>query len=134
MGRGEYPTAVGVHDSVDALQMHAIRHLGIAHVVTGFCKIPQSLDAAAITRALTDGRRKYVWLPGTGVEQYFNLEEDPNEMIDLSAEAVYRDEISAWRSILVDELEGRPEGFVDNGRLRVLSGPTAPCLPGYEQE
>jgi hypothetical protein len=52
----EYPTISGVYDSVDALQMHMIRDMGVAHVITGFTDI-DSLDVAAITRAMTDGKR-----------------------------------------------------------------------------
>jgi len=55
--RGEYQTAVGVHDNVAALQMHAIRDLGVVHVITGFCEVPENLDIAEISRAMTDGKR-----------------------------------------------------------------------------
>ena len=82
---------------------------------------------------LTDGRRKYIWFPGQGREQYFDLEADPREMRDLAASPDRAAEIAIWRERLVRELEGRPEGFVESGRLAKLSGPTAPCLPGYEQ-
>jgi len=53
---GKYPTRVGVHDTVDACQMHAIRDLGVVHFVTGFVKIAE-LDIAEISRAITDGKR-----------------------------------------------------------------------------
>jgi hypothetical protein len=36
--------------------MHAIRDLGVVHIITGFCDI-ENLDAAQITRAMTDGKR-----------------------------------------------------------------------------
>lgn len=53
---GEYPTHYGVYDSVDALQMHAIRSLGVVHIVTGFVSFDE-LDIAQISRCITDGRR-----------------------------------------------------------------------------
>ncbi len=56
LDRGEYPRQVGVHDTTAALQMHAIRDLGVVHMITGFCDVP-GLDIAAITRAMADGRR-----------------------------------------------------------------------------
>lgn len=53
---GEYPARVGVHDSVAALQMHALRDPGVVHMITGFCSV-DDLDVAKITRAMADGRR-----------------------------------------------------------------------------
>jgi len=53
---GEYPTRIGVHDSIDALQMHAIRELGVAHIITGFCE-NEELDIDGISRSMADGRR-----------------------------------------------------------------------------
>ncbi len=53
---GEYKKQIGVHDTVDACQMHAIRDIGVVHVVTGFVKI-ENLDISQITRAMTDGKR-----------------------------------------------------------------------------
>jgi arylsulfatase A-like enzyme len=81
---------------------------------------------------LTNGRRKYVWYPGTGDEQLFDLENDPREMVDLAKEKDSAKEIERWRRILVQELDGRPEGFVTDGTLSVIGGPTPHCLPGRE--
>jgi hypothetical protein len=53
---GEYPERVGVHSQTPALQMHAIRDLGVVHIITGFCEI-HDLDVGEITRAITDGKR-----------------------------------------------------------------------------
>jgi arylsulfatase A-like enzyme len=78
--------------------------------------------------------RKYIWHPGTGVEQYFNLQQDPREMHEVSGEARYADEIEHFRGLMVKKLQGRPEGFSDGKELKVLSGPTPFCLPGYEQQ
>ncbi len=83
---------------------------------------------------LTDGRRKYIYWPGPGVEQFFDLEQDPREMHDLAAEGRRADELAAWRERLIAELDARPEGFVRDGELATLGGPTPLCLPGHEQE
>jgi hypothetical protein len=56
LASGEYPTAIGVHDDLAALQMHALRNPGVVHVITGFCELPD-LDVGRITRAMADGRR-----------------------------------------------------------------------------
>lgn len=79
---------------------------------------------------LTDGRRKYLWWPGLGREQYFDLEKDPNELHDVAGDPTYAQEIRLWRSRLVRELNGRPEGFTDGTTLLKLAGPTPTVLPG----
>jgi len=66
---------------------------------------------------LTDGRKKYVWRPLDGSEQLFDLEDDPQELRDLSAHRSA--EVATWRQRLVDRLAGRPEGFVDGEQLVV---------------
>ena len=99
--------------------------------VHGECSMVTTADSGM--QYLTDGKRKYIWWPGAGVEQFFDLEEDPNEMHDLAQQGKRADEIAQWRQRLIDELDGRPEGFVQNGALAKLDGPTAPCMPGYEK-
>ncbi|MDH7571664.1 MAG: FAD-dependent oxidoreductase, partial [Armatimonadota bacterium] len=56
LAEGTYPETVGMHRQVAALQMHAIRDLGVVHLITGFVTI-DDLDVAKITRAMTDGKR-----------------------------------------------------------------------------
>jgi len=67
--------------------------------------------------ALTDGHYKYVWRPTDGTEHLFDLDTDPQEEIDLSRKESYLSTLQAWRARLIDRLEGRPEGFVADGRL-----------------
>jgi hypothetical protein len=54
--RGTYPERVGVHDTLDACQMHALRDKGVVHLVTGFVQF-QDLDIGKISRSVIDGRR-----------------------------------------------------------------------------
>jgi len=82
---------------------------------------------------LTDGRSKYIWYPGTGHEQFFDLAQDPNEMMDLADDPSRSDEVDHWRALLIREIDGRPEGFTDGKKLLKLGGPTPLCLPGYER-
>jgi len=95
--------------------------------VHGECSSIPTLNSGM--QYLTDGKRKYIWYPGTGEELYFNLEQDPDEMNDLSRDPEYRQEISSWRAALAAELAGRPERFSDGTRLLTVGGPTPPCLP-----
>jgi len=53
---GEYKTKLGVYDTLDAMQMHAIKEQGVVHIITGFVAI-DDLDIAKITKAMTDGKR-----------------------------------------------------------------------------
>ncbi len=66
---------------------------------------------------LTDGHEKYVWLSGTGQEQLFDLEADPQETTDLGRQPEHADRVTRWRELLIKELAGRPEGYVEAERL-----------------
>ena len=78
---------------------------------------------------VTDGRRKFCWWPGRGEGQFFDLEADPRELRDRIDDPSRADQVARWRSRLVAELDGRPEGFVVDGRLAKLAGPTPVVLP-----
>ena len=52
---GVLPERIGIHDTTDACQMHAIRSTGIVHVVTGFVHF-DGLDTRLISRSVVDGR------------------------------------------------------------------------------
>ncbi len=95
----------------------------------GECAEVPSLNSGQ--QYLTDGRHKYIWYPGTAREQLFDLENDPKEMEDLADDPGMRGEIEKWRERLVDELGGRNEGFVKDGKLQRLGGPTPFALPDW---
>lgn len=80
------------------------------------------------TQFVTDGHEKYIWYPALGKEQFFDLREDPQELNDLVKTGGHEERIVLWRQRLISELEGRPEGFVENGKLKVLPGPTPYCI------
>lgn len=85
-------------------------------------------DSGGGMQYLTDGKWKYIWLPGPGREQFFNLEDDPREMHDLSQDAVHCDAVAVWRQRLIGRLQGRPEGFVEKGKLVTLGRATPAVL------
>ena len=66
---------------------------------------------------VTDGRRKYIWLPRLDREQFFDLEQDPGECTDLIGAAERQEEILRWRAYLVQELSARQCGWVESGAL-----------------
>lgn len=76
---------------------------------------------------LTDGREKYVWFSGTGHEQLFNLEEDPQELHDLARDPAAAERVAPWRRALIEELTGREERFTDGERL-IVGRPVRPLL------
>ena len=80
---------------------------------------------------VTDGRRKFVWLPRTGIEQFFDLQEGPGELFSLIDEPARRDEVAAWRERLVRELESRDCGWAKNGSL--LCPSDAPLVSPFKE-
>lgn len=60
-------------------------------------------------------RWKYLWFSGDGHEQLFDLEADPQELHDLAGEEP--EVLAQHRELLISELEGREEGFVEDGQL-----------------
>jgi arylsulfatase A-like enzyme len=95
--------------------------------IHGECASVPSRDSGM--QYLTDGKKKYIYYPGTGEEDYFDLENDPQEMVNLAGHEKYSDEIAEWRSILVKELTGRPEGFTDGKELKHLGAATNLFMP-----
>lgn len=52
---GMLPPGVGMHDTTDACQMHALRQTKVVHIVTGLVRF-DGLDPSLISRAIADGR------------------------------------------------------------------------------
>jgi arylsulfatase A-like enzyme len=75
------------------------------------------LEHAPLHQTLTDGREKYIWHVADGREQFFRLTSDPHERHDLAAAPAEAATLAQWRSRLIAELAGRPEGFTDGQRL-----------------
>jgi arylsulfatase len=79
---------------------------------------------------VTDGKRKYIWLPRIGVEQFFDLQQDPGECTDLAADSSRQEEMAAFRAHMVSVLERRGCGWVQNGNT--VSPPDEPLVSPYK--
>jgi len=60
---------------------------------------------------------KYIWCSGSGKEQLFHLRDDPNELRDLADDPAHKTMQKTLRAHLINELTGREEGFVADGKL-----------------
>jgi arylsulfatase len=82
---------------------------------------------------LTDGKIKYIWLPRIDKEQLFNMDDDPYELYDLSAQEDYKDVLTKWRLRLVDILKPRGQGLTDGDKLVCQAGRPPIKSPKYAE-
>ena len=52
---GDLPETVGVQNTTNACQMHALRKTGVVHVITGFTQV-SGINSDGITKSILDGR------------------------------------------------------------------------------
>ncbi|KIL41335.1 arylsulfatase [Gordoniibacillus kamchatkensis] len=76
---------------------------------------------------MTDGRDKYIWYSQTGEEQLFDLVQDRQETVNLAPHPGHAPRLERWRKRLTEELDGREEGYVQQGKLTAGRRPQA-CL------
>lgn len=60
---------------------------------------------------------KYIWYSQTGVEQYFDLEHDPQELHNMINDVQAQERVEYLRKRLIKELQGREEGYTDGKKL-----------------
>ena len=80
---------------------------------------------------LTDGHVKYIFYAPEGREELFDLDADPDELHECSADAEYAETLVLWRQRMVDHLSERGEQWVKDGKLvrrpePMLYGPNYP--------
>jgi arylsulfatase len=80
---------------------------------------------------VTDGKYKFIWYPRLGTEQLFDLQKDPGECEDLSANPEYQAELLSWRKRLVKELEPRNLGLTEGEGLVCQNGKPPLVSPNY---
>lgn len=68
---------------------------------------------------ITDGKEKYIWYSQTGEEQFFDLENDPQELVNLAGKKMNEERVDFRRKQLIHELTGREEGYTDGEQLIV---------------
>ncbi|MCK5878324.1 MAG: arylsulfatase [Holophagae bacterium] len=80
---------------------------------------------------VTNGKRKFIWLPRLNIERFFDLQEDPGEEINLIDQPERQKEIQIWRNYLIQELDQRDCGWVKDG---CLNGPsTEPLVSPFKR-
>ena len=67
---------------------------------------------------ITTGKDKYIWFCRSGKEQYFDLENDPEELKDLINDTGKKQRIDYLRQLLIKELTGREEAYTDGVILK----------------
>lgn len=76
-----------------------------------------SLYADLSNHYILSNKYKYIWFSNSGREQFFNLDDDPNETINLIDNPNYQTIIEEHRKILIKELSDREEGYSDGKKL-----------------
>lgn len=87
-----------------------------------------SIEHAPWHQSMTDGKEKFIWFVDSGREQFFDLQDDPQERHDLIASPTHAPRIDLWRRRLIEHLRTRPEGFSDGTKL-IPGRPFDPVLP-----
>lgn len=79
----------------------------------------EALENQNATRMLHDGRYKLIWYPAGNVVQLFDLDTDPNELIDLAGDPAHRELRRGLEARLASECYGSDveAGWVRDGRL-----------------
>ena len=72
---------------------------------------------------------KYCWFTQSGREQYFRLDKDPKELHDAIEEPDCQERVAHLRSLLIQELTGREEGYTDG--LRLIPGRPEKCCLSF---
>jgi hypothetical protein len=83
----------------------------------------ESLTGAKATRMLHDGRHKLLWYAAGNRFQLFDLQDDPGELNDLSAEPGRQALRRKLETALVAQLYGDDLAWVQDGRLVGMTAP-----------
>ena len=88
--------------------------------IVGGCVAAYHNPAQPDYLALTDATTKYIWYPEGGTEQLFDLEHDPNELIDLATDPATAEQRAELHRILAEEVgRARPDLVTGAQLIRV---------------
>ena len=76
---------------------------------------------------------KYVWFSQTGEEQYFDLENDPQETHNAIEDPAHQARIAQLRGYLIEALKDSEEGYSDGEHL-IVGRPPQECLSNATAE
>lgn len=112
-----------------------LANIDVPEGVDGFSLVPELLGKSRNDREYLHGEHsfhsglsnhyivtkedKFIWYSESGVEQYFNLNEDPREEHNAINDSIYQERVSYLRNILIKELKDREEGYSDGKSLIV---------------
>ena len=85
------------------------------------------------TRMVRDSRYKLIYYAAGNHFQLFDLDEDPDEMRDLSRDAAHADTLRRLTDLLVSHLYGSDLGWLEEGRLVGLPHSDLPDRPGPDR-
>jgi arylsulfatase A-like enzyme len=80
------------------------------------------------TRMIHDGRYKMIYYAAGNHRQLFDLESDPRELVDLSSEPQHTETLERLTGLLIGELYGGDEEWVEDGQL--IGRPDRAYQPG----
>jgi arylsulfatase A-like enzyme len=81
---------------------------------------------------MTDGKEKYIWKTGSGKEHFFDLVNDPQELVDLVDKPEVQERLNVWRDRMIAHLATRIDGMSDGEKLIPLQGEDPAMLPWAE--
>ena len=133
--RGPSEMGLGQHTTVD----HVSEHMDImpTFLDAGGVEIPDTVEGTSLLplargenpswrdhihgehsgphgmQYMTDGNEKYIWHSKTGMEQLFDLQEDPTECDNLADKPEHAERTRMWRERMIAHLEPRGDGLAD---------------------
>ena len=73
-------------------------------------------DGATATRMIHDGRHKLIYYPVGNHTQLFDLDEDPNELVNLSGQSSHAKIEKRLKDLMAQELYGGDEEWIQEGK------------------